>query len=91
MPRRTGVIAMMKEISYPAEITFKSIFINRPDLALLIDELLAERGLSARVTRRTSRNKRFISYTITAEIGSESHLDDLCRRIAALDGFIMMI
>lgn len=82
---------MKKEIRYPAEITFKSIFINRPEIAFSIDGLLVERGLAARISCRASGNDRFVSYTITAVFESASLLDDVCSRLSSLEGFIMLI
>ncbi len=82
---------MKKKIDYPAEITFKSIFMHQPDLCEIIEAVLVEYGVYGRITHKPSRNGKFISYTITAEFGSESHLDEICTRISSLQGFVMMI
>ncbi len=81
---------MKKEITYPAEITFKSVFYLRQDLHDAITALLAEHGLDAQIDHRPSRNSTFISYTITAEFDSESHLERVCACIATVDGFVML-
>ncbi|HOT46785.1 MAG TPA: DUF493 family protein [Spirochaetota bacterium] len=82
---------MKKEINYPAEITFKSVFLLNPDLHEIISAVLVEHGIEGEVRHKPSRNSKFISYTITAEFSSESHLHDVCTKIAAIQGFIMMI
>ena len=81
---------MKKTIEYPAEITFKSVFINKPETSDIIEALLAEHDVAGRITFRESRKNRFVSYTIIAEFESESSLNELCVRISALDGFIML-
>jgi len=82
---------MKKEICYPAEITFKSVFSQNPDLEEIIQAVLAEHGVDGRITHRPSRNSKFISFTITAEFESESRLHEVCSRITSIEGFIMMI
>lgn len=82
---------MKKEICYPAEITFKSVFLLDPELHEIITAVLVEHGVEGEVRHKPSRNSKFISYTITAEFTSESHLNDVCSRISAIRGFIMMI
>jgi putative lipoic acid-binding regulatory protein len=81
---------MKKDIDYPAEITFKSVFTCRNDLHEVITTLLVEQELDARVNHRPSRNSKFISFTITAEFKSDSHLEQVCSCISSIDGFIMM-
>ena len=81
---------MKKEINYPAEITFKSVFYLRHDLHDAITGLLIEQGIDARIDHKPSKNSKFISFTITAEFDSESHLERICACIATVDGFIMM-
>ncbi len=82
---------MKKEIQYPAEITFKSIFALDPDLHEIITTVLIEHGVDGQVTHKPSKNSKFISFTITAEFESESHLNEVCSRITAIQGFIMMM
>ncbi|MBP7734969.1 MAG: DUF493 domain-containing protein [Spirochaetes bacterium] len=82
---------MKKEIQYPAEITFKSVFSHSPDLHEIIEAVLEEHGIDGQVTHRPSKNSRFISFTITAEFESETRLNEVCTRITSIEGFIMMI
>lgn len=82
---------MKKEINYPAEITFKSVFLLNPELHEIISGVLVEHSIGGEVSHKPSRNSKFISYTITAEFSSESHLNEVCAKIAAIQGFIMMI
>jgi hypothetical protein len=81
---------MKKEIEYPAEITFKSVFIQSAELSGMIEALLAEYGITGMISFRESRKNKFISYTITAEFESESLLNEVCVKISALQGFIML-
>lgn len=83
--------SMKKEIKYPAEITFKSVFSHDPGLHEIISAILVEHGVEGRVSHKPSRNSKFISFTITAEFSSESHLNDVCTRITSIQGFIMMM
>lgn len=82
---------MKKEIEYPAEITFKSVFTHDPELFSVIAALLAEHGVNGQITHRHSKNSTFISFTITADFQSEEHLNEVCSSISAIRGFIMMI
>jgi putative lipoic acid-binding regulatory protein len=81
---------MKKLIDYPSEITFKSVFMHDARLHEILETILQDNGISGRVTHRSSRNSKFVSYTITAEFISESHLNETCARISAVKGFIMM-
>jgi putative lipoic acid-binding regulatory protein len=83
--------SMKKEINYPAEITFKSVFSHNPELHEIITTILIEHGVEGQVSHKPSKNSKFISFTITAEFKSESHLNDVCTRIATIRGFIMMM
>lgn len=82
---------MKKKIDYPAEITFKSVFLHDPELHEVIRAILAEQGIDGEISHKPSRNSKYISYTITAEFDSESRLDEVCLRISSVQGFIMMI
>jgi putative lipoic acid-binding regulatory protein len=82
---------MKKEIDYPAEITFKSVFTRDPELFSIIAAILADHGVNGQVTHKHSKNSTFISFTITADFSSESHLNDVCASISGIRGFIMMI
>jgi len=82
---------MKKKIVYPAEITFKSVFTHHPELHDIVIAILEEHGVAGNVSHKPSRNNKFISYTITAEFGSESHLTKVCDRLSAVQGFIMLM
>jgi putative lipoic acid-binding regulatory protein len=82
---------MKKKINYPAEITFKSVFSHHSDLHGIVIAILEEHGVAGNVSQKPSRNKKFISYTITAEFGSESHLSNVCDSLTAIQGFIMLM
>jgi putative lipoic acid-binding regulatory protein len=82
---------MKKEIEYPAEITFKSVFNHDPGLFSLIADILATHGVNGQITHKHSKNSTFISFTITADFQSEEHLNQVCCSISAVRGFIMMI
>lgn len=80
-----------KEVTYPAEITFKSIFRFNSNIVENIEMILAENGISGAVSNRVSRKNTFISYTISAEFSSEKILHDTCHKISIIKGFMMMI
>ncbi|MBN2159947.1 MAG: DUF493 domain-containing protein [Spirochaetes bacterium] len=82
---------MKKKIDYPAEITFKSIFVHDPELAEIIRAILDEQGVAGEISHKPSKNSKYISYTITAEFESETRLNEVCCRISAIAGFIMMM
>lgn len=82
---------MKKQIEYPAEITFKSVFSRVEDLDAAIDAILNSRGIAGSITWAESKNGKYVSYTITAEFESEDHLQAICRNISTLTGFIMML
>jgi putative lipoic acid-binding regulatory protein len=82
---------MKKEIKYPAEITFKSVFTHYPDLHEVIIGILAEHGITGEILHKPSKNDKFVSYTITAQFGSESHLNEVCSRLSSIQGFILMM
>jgi putative lipoic acid-binding regulatory protein len=82
---------MKKKINYPAEITFKSVFADHPELHEMVIAILVEQGVAGNVSHKPSRNNKYISYTISAEFGSESHLSEVCDRLSAVQGFIMLM
>ncbi|HOD13265.1 MAG TPA: DUF493 family protein [Spirochaetota bacterium] len=82
---------MKREIDYPAEITFKSVFKHDPELFSVIAAILADHGINGQITHRHSKNSTFISFTITADFNSETHLNQVCCSISAVRGFIMMV
>ena len=82
---------MKKKINYPAEITFKSVFTHHPELHEIIIGVLAEHGVAGEVSHKPSKNDKFVSYTITAQFGSESHLNEVCGSLSAIQGFIMLM
>jgi putative lipoic acid-binding regulatory protein len=82
---------MKKDITYPAEITFKSVFTHDPELFSVIAAVLADHRVNGQVTHLHSKNSTFISFTITADFESEEHLNQVCCGISAIRGFIMMI
>jgi putative lipoic acid-binding regulatory protein len=89
-PPRLSLCCMKKNINYPAQITVKSIFTHDAMHHQIIETILMEHGAAGRITYRESKKSKFISYTITAEFASESHLNEICAKISALQGFIML-
>jgi putative lipoic acid-binding regulatory protein len=81
---------MKREITYPTEITFKTVFSHKPDLEGLIEGVLIDMGVKGNISSRDSKQGKFVSYTVTAVFESESHLEETCGRISAITGFIMM-
>jgi len=82
--------AAKKEINYPAEIIFKSIFRNGPYTMESIKSILSESNIKGNVTHRESSGGKFISYTITAVFPSEDILNSICSEITTLEGYMSM-
>lgn len=79
-----------KEINYPAELVFKSVFKNSGDVLLEIEAVLTELGIDAAIRMRESGKSKFISYTIRAVFSSDDELKCVCDRISSISGFMMM-
>ena len=80
-----------KEIIYPAEVMFKSVFRNRPYTMDSIRNILAEHSIpEGKVTAKESSGGKFISYTITATFHSEDILNVTCTKITMIEGFMSM-
>lgn len=79
-----------KEIIYPAEIIFKSIFRNRPYTQESIRNILSECSVAGIVVHKESSGGKFISYTVTAVFPSEETLNSVCSKITTLEGYMSM-
>lgn len=79
-----------KEINYPAEIVFKSIFRNSPFTLESIRSILSESEVTGKVVHRESSGGKFISYTVTAVFPSEDLLFSICSKITTLEGYMSM-
>lgn len=79
-----------KEIIYPAEIIFKSIFRNKPYTMDSIRNILSENSVSGNVAHKESSGGKFISYTVTAVFPSEDILNSICSKITTLEGYMSM-
>ncbi|HPS57913.1 MAG TPA: DUF493 family protein [Spirochaetota bacterium] len=79
-----------KEINYPAELIFKSIFRNRPYTMECIRNILAESLVPGEVVHRESSGGKFISYTVTAVFPSEDTLNSVCSKITTLEGYMSL-
>ena len=79
-----------KDIEYPAELTFKSVFRSSSNARSQIEDVLSDQGLKATVKDRESSRGKFISFTITASFPSAESLRHTCDRIASINGFMTM-
>jgi putative lipoic acid-binding regulatory protein len=79
-----------KEIIYPSEIIFKSVFRNLPYTLDTIKTIVSEHSSQGTVTSRESSGGKFISYTITATFHSEEILNAACSKIVMIEGFMSM-
>ena len=80
-----------KEIIYPSEIVFKTVFRNRPYTLEIIKNIIHEHADCVTVTAKESSGGKFISYTITAVLESEDTLNSSCSQITMAQGFMMII
>lgn len=79
-----------KEIIYPSEIVFKTVFRKRPYTLEIIKNIVHEHAECVTVTAKESSGGKFISYTITATFQSEDRLNSSCTQITMTEGFMMM-
>ena len=79
-----------KEINYPMEITFKSIFRNDSNKLENVKSVLTENELKGDITGKESKNGKFISYTITVVFPSEEILNRVCSQISTINGYMSM-
>lgn len=79
-----------RQIDYPSEITFKSIFRNERDLFDDIRLAMLKTVGEGSITSKTSRNSKFISYTIKAVFSSDEQLRSTCIKVSEIAGFMMM-
>ncbi len=80
-----------KEIIYPTEVIFKSIFRNRPYTIDSIRSILAEHSIpGGKVVAKESSGGKFISYTVTGIFHSEENLNAICTQITMIEGFMSL-
>ncbi|HOP62168.1 MAG TPA: DUF493 family protein [Spirochaetota bacterium] len=80
-----------KEINFPAEVIFKSIFRNRPYTMESIKTILAEHSIDqGNVIAKESSGGKFISYTVTGIFPSEENLNTVCTQITMIEGFMSL-
>ena len=79
-----------KEVTYPSEVTFKSVFRSQSYTLESIKTVLAEHCPDAKVTAKESKGGKFTSYTVTAEFPSEEVLQSICESIASLEGYMTL-
>jgi len=82
--------AAKKEIIYPSEIVFKTVFRNSPYTLEIIKNIIHEHADCVTVTAKESSGGKFISYTITAVFESEDRLNSSCSQITMAEGFMMI-
>jgi len=83
-------ITNQKEITYPAEITFKAILRDSPSTLDSIKSILLEKKINGSIYTKPSSQKKFTSYTITAVFPSVECLNLVCNEITALEGYMTM-
>lgn len=79
-----------KEITYPAECTFKAVFRSSEKTEELIAAVLEGQNIRATINRRASSNGKFISYTITGEFPSREMLHETCQQVSKLQGYMTL-
>lgn len=77
-------------ISYPAEVTFKSVFRNGGHTHDSIISIIREYNVEATVENRPSREGKFVSYTVSGVFPSHDVLTTVCSRIASLELYMTM-
>ncbi len=79
-----------KKIDFPAPMTFKAVFRNKPYIIDSIKSVLSENDINGEVLLKESKEGKFISYTINAYFQSNEMLESICTKISSLDGFMTM-
>ena len=79
-----------KKINFPAQMTFKAVFRNRPYIIDSIKSVLSENDINGEVLLKESKEGKFISYTINAYFPSNEMLESICNKISSLEGFMTM-
>ena len=79
-----------KKIIYPAEIIFKAIFRQKDYTDISIKNILSGSSINGRIEYKQSKEKKFISYTITGIFPSEKILTGVCNKISTLDGYMTL-
>ncbi len=77
-------------IDFPAECTFKAVFRSREKTEASISNLLGENNIEGSITAKESKNGKFISYTVTARYDNEDQLQEICRQVSALQGYMTL-
>ncbi len=75
---------------FPTEVTFKAIYHNSPHLTDMLNNIFAENNIAPHVNSKTSKNGKFISYTVTAFFQSEEQLKKVCANASSIEGFTTM-
>ncbi len=81
---------MEKDIKWPSEIQFKSVFRNKPYIMESIQSVLSENEINATIDGKESSNGKFVSYTITATFASDENLKNICSKISSIEGYMTM-
>jgi putative lipoic acid-binding regulatory protein len=79
-----------KKIEFPAAITFKVIFRNKPYILDSIKSVLNENEISGDVLLKESKEGNFMSYTISADFPDNETLESVCSKISSLTGYMTM-
>lgn len=77
-------------IDFPAECTFKAVFRDREETETSINYLLGENDIEGSITAKKSKNGKFISYTVIARYDNEDQLQEICRQVSALQGYMTL-
>lgn len=77
-------------IDFPTECTFKAVFRSREETETSIRHLLNEKNLKGSIAGKKSKNGKFISYTVIARYDTEDQLQEICREVSALQGYMTL-
>lgn len=82
--------AEQKKFKFPADMSFKAVFRNKPYVLESIKTVLSENEIDGEVLMKESKEGKFISYTINGYFTSNEILESVCSKIGSLEGFMTM-
>jgi len=81
---------MSKNIEYPSEVMFKSVFRNTREVSGELYRIMEKKNIECDICHKSSNSGKFTSYTITAVFTSHDELQEVCNEISSLKDHMML-
>ncbi len=79
-----------KKINYPSDIVFKAIFRNNDSTLASLKDILNAHGVEGNIEANSSKNGKFISYTVAGKFPSQETVNSICDAITSLQDFMSL-